>query len=69
MAEAGMQERRRDDPREPRERARVDAVAGQALAVDLVDDLDDPHHADQQADHGGALEAVRPGGRSSQCPV
>ena len=56
-------------PGQPAQRARVDAVGAEALAVDLVDDLDDPHHAEQQADHGGALEQRGAASRlhSAQC--
>ena len=69
MTEAGVQKRRREDPREPGQRARVDAVARESLAVDLVDDLDDPHHGDQHTDHGGALEQCGAAGglHNAQC--
>ena len=46
MAEPGVQERRGEDPGQSVQRARVDAIRAEALTVDLVDDLDDPHHAE-----------------------
>ena len=58
VAEAGVQERRGDDPGQPVGLARLDAVLVEPMVVERVDDLGDPHQREQREQH--AHPAVLP---------
>jgi hypothetical protein len=61
MAPAGVQERREGDPLEAVGRARDDPQALETPVVDLVGDLDDPHHRGQRGDEDDAADHGRVG--------